>query len=58
MISLRRATAAAIAEAQARGFARLGTFLGASKRYTKAIREPLLRRRAVSYFRNHPERST
>jgi len=48
----------AFAEALARGFARLVTFLGTSKLDTKAIREPLLRRRAVLYFRNHPERST
>jgi uncharacterized protein len=43
------------AEALARGFARLVTFLGASKLDAKAIREPLLRRRAVLLFRNHLE---
>jgi uncharacterized protein YcaQ len=36
----------AFAEALARGFARFVTFLGASKLNAKAIREPLLRRRA------------
>ena len=36
----------AFAEALARGFARFVTFLGASKLDAKAIREPLLRRRA------------
>jgi uncharacterized protein YcaQ len=36
----------AFAEALARGFARFITFLGASKMDVKAIREPLLRRRA------------
>jgi uncharacterized protein YcaQ len=35
----------AFAEALARGFARFGTFLGASKLDANAIREPLLRRR-------------
>jgi len=34
----------------ARGFARLVTFLGASKMNAKAIREPLLRRRAISFI--------
>ena len=38
----------AFAEALARGFARFVTFLGASKLDTKAIREPLLRRRVSS----------
>ena len=38
----------AFAEALARGFARFVTFLGASKLDAKAIREPLLRRRAGS----------
>ena len=38
----------AFAEALARGFARFVTFLGASKLDVKAIREPLLRRRAHS----------
>jgi uncharacterized protein len=38
----------AFAEALARGFARFVTFLGASKLDAKAIREPLLRRRASS----------
>ena len=38
----------AFAEALARGFARFVTFLGASKLDAKAIREPLLRRRACS----------
>jgi uncharacterized protein YcaQ len=38
----------AFAEALARGFARFVTFLGASKLDVKAIREPLLRRRASS----------
>jgi uncharacterized protein YcaQ len=37
------------AEALARGFARLVTFLGTSKLDAKAIREPLLRRRVVLY---------
>ena len=36
------------AEALARGFAWFVTFLGASKMDAKAIREPLLRRRASS----------
>jgi hypothetical protein len=36
----------ALAEALARGFGRFVTFLGASKLNAKAIREPLLRRRA------------
>jgi len=40
----------AFAEALARGFARLVTFLGASKMNAKAIREPLLRRRAISFI--------
>jgi hypothetical protein len=40
----------AFAEALARGFARFVTFLGASKMDTKAIREPLLRRRASSFI--------
>jgi len=48
----------AFAEALALGFARFVTFLGASKLDAKPIREPLLRRRAVLEFRNHPERST
>jgi len=39
----------AFAEALARGFARFVTFLGASKLDAKAIREPLLRRRAGSF---------
>jgi uncharacterized protein len=43
-----RATDEAFAEALARGFARFVTFLGASKLDAKAIREPLLRRRACS----------
>ena len=38
----------AFAEALARGLARFVTFLGASKLDAKAIREPLLRRRAYS----------
>jgi len=38
----------AFAEALACGFARFVTFLGASKLDAKAIREPLLRRRACS----------
>src|SRR5215212_8223138 len=38
------------AEALARGFARFVTFLGASKMDVKAIREPLLRRRAGSFL--------
>jgi len=38
------------AEALARGFARFVTFLGASKMDVKAIREPLLRRRASSFI--------
>jgi uncharacterized protein len=38
----------AFAEALARGFERFVTFLGASKLEAKAIREPLLRRRACS----------
>ena len=38
------------AEAFARGFARFVTFLGASKMDVKAIREPLLRRRASSFI--------
>jgi len=40
----------AFAEALARGFARFVTFLGASKMDAKAIREPLLRRRASSFI--------
>ncbi|HLO30803.1 MAG TPA: crosslink repair DNA glycosylase YcaQ family protein [Anaerolineales bacterium] len=40
----------AFAEALARGFAQLVTFLGASKMDVKAIREPLLRRRASSFI--------
>jgi uncharacterized protein len=36
----------AFAEALARGFARFVTFLGASALDARAIREPLLRRRA------------
>jgi hypothetical protein len=39
----------AFAEALARGFARLVTFLGASKMDVKAIREPLLRRRVSNF---------
>lgn len=39
----------AFAEALARGFARFVTFLGASRMDTKAIREPLLRRRISSF---------
>ncbi len=38
------------AEALARGFARFVMFLGASKMDAKAIREPLLRRRASSFI--------
>ena len=38
----------AFAEAFARGLARLVTFLGAGKLDAKAIREPLLRRRAAA----------
>ena len=38
----------AFAEALAPGFARFVTFLGASKLDARAIREPLLRRRASS----------
>jgi uncharacterized protein YcaQ len=38
----------AFAEALARGFGRFVTFLGASRLEAKAIREPLLRKRAVS----------
>ena len=38
------------AEALARGFARFVTFLGASKMDAKAIREPLLRRRASTFI--------
>ncbi len=41
----------AFAEALARGFARFVTFLGASKLDAKAIREPLLRRRAGNLIR-------
>jgi uncharacterized protein YcaQ len=48
----------AFAEALARGFVRFVTFLGARKLDAKAIREPLLRRRAVLLFRNHLEQST
>jgi uncharacterized protein YcaQ len=40
----------AFAEALARGFARFVTFLGASKMDVKAIREPLLRRRARTFL--------
>ena len=40
----------AFAEALARGFARFVTFLGARKMNAKAIREPLLRRRASSFI--------
>jgi uncharacterized protein YcaQ len=40
----------AFAEALARGFARFLTFLGASKMDVKAIREPLLRRRASTFL--------
>jgi hypothetical protein len=40
----------AFAEALARGFARLVTFLGAGKMDAKAIREPLLRRRACGFI--------
>ena len=40
----------AFAEALARGFARFVTFLGASKMDAKALREPLLRRRARSFI--------
>ena len=40
----------AFAEALARGFARFVTFLGASKLDAKAIREPLLRRRANAFI--------
>jgi uncharacterized protein YcaQ len=40
----------AFAEALARGFARFVTFLGASRMNVKAIREPLLRRSASSFF--------
>ena len=40
----------AFAEALARGFARFVTFLGVSKLDAKAIREPLLRRRASSFI--------
>ena len=40
----------AFAEALARGFARFVTFLGASQLDAKAIREPLLRRRASSFI--------
>jgi uncharacterized protein len=40
----------AFAEALARGFARFVTFLGASRMEAKAIREPLLRRRASSFI--------
>jgi uncharacterized protein YcaQ len=40
----------AFAEALARGFARFVTFLGASKMDAKALREPLLRRRASSFI--------
>ncbi|HLO14337.1 MAG TPA: hypothetical protein VK206_05885, partial [Anaerolineales bacterium] len=40
----------AFAEALGRGFARFVTFLGASKMDAKAIREPLLRRRASNYI--------
>jgi len=39
----------AFAEALARGFARFVTFLGVSKMDVKAIREPLLRRRAIRF---------
>ncbi len=48
----------AFAEALASGFARFVTFLGASKLDAKAIREPLLRRRAELEIRNHLERPT
>ena len=41
----------ALAEALARGFARLLTFLGASKLEARAIREPLLRRRVSALKR-------
>jgi uncharacterized protein YcaQ len=40
----------AFAEALARGFARFITFLGATKLDAKAIREPLLRRRASNFI--------
>ena len=40
----------AFAEALARGFARFVAFLGASKLDVKAIREPLLRRRASAFI--------
>ena len=40
----------AFAEAMARGFARFVTFLGARKMDAKAIREPLLRRRASTFI--------
>jgi uncharacterized protein YcaQ len=40
----------AFAEALARGFARFVTFLGAGEMEPKAIREPLLRRRASGYI--------
>jgi hypothetical protein len=40
----------AFAEALARGFARFVTFLGAIRMDAKAIREPLLRRRASHFI--------
>ncbi len=40
----------AFAEALALGFARFTKFLGASRMDAKAIREPLLRRRASSFI--------
>jgi uncharacterized protein YcaQ len=43
----------AFAEAVARGFARFVKFLGASKLDAKAIREPLLRRRASASKEAH-----
>jgi uncharacterized protein YcaQ len=44
----------AFAEALARGFARFGSFLGASKLDAMAIREPLLRRRLSSWKDANP----
>jgi uncharacterized protein YcaQ len=48
----------AFAEALARGLARLVTFLGASQMDARAIREPLLRKRAMSAMHNRVERPT
>ncbi len=47
----------AFAEALARGFARFVAFLGAGKLDAKAIREPLLRKRAMTFVRLEPSRS-